>query len=184
MNFQSVFFGPVPVTSTTGLVQHMNQTILLPYSITRRLRKPSLSSLDSSCDADSQGNVNVENVKATTITVETKTKTERLPRAEKVDMLDNTPSPTPQRKTDKLRDISDKKQASTKKTESPVKDIGLFYDKINQMSDAEKFDLLQNVWKPQQDFPDKKFPSKLETGGKTRKFCYNWLLTYPWLVYS
>ena len=96
-------------------------------------------------------------------------------------MLGNTPSPMPQRKTDKLSDISDKKKASTKTTESPVKDIGLFYDKVNQMSDAEKFDLLHNVWKPQQDF---KLPSKLETGGKTRKFCYNWLLTYPWLVYS
>ena len=45
---------------------------------------------------------------------ETKTNTERLLRAEKVDMLDNTPSATPQRKTDKLGDISDKKQASTK----------------------------------------------------------------------
>ena len=96
-------------------------------------------------------------------------------------MLDNTSSPTPQRKTDKLSDISDKKEASMKTIESPVKDIGLFYDKINQMSDAEKFDLLKNVWKPQQDF---KFQSKLEMGGKTRKFCYNWLLIYPWLVYS
>ena len=91
MNFQSVSFGPIPVTSTTGLVQHMNQTILLPYSSTRRLRKPSgLSSLDSSSDADSQGNVKLENVKATTIMAETKAKTERLPRAEKVDMLNNT----------------------------------------------------------------------------------------------
>ena len=115
-----------------------------------------LSSLDSSSDADSQGNVKLKDVKATTITAETKTKTERLPRAEKVDTLDNTSSTTPQRKTDKLSDISDKKQASTKTTKGPVKDIGLF--KVNQMSDAEKFGLLQNVWKPQQDF---KFPSKL-----------------------
>ena len=123
---------------------------IFKYEETKKTKTTScLSSLDSSSDVDSQGNVKLGNVKATTITAETKTKTERLPRAEKVDMLDNTLSTKPQRKTDKLSDIRDKKQASTKTTESPVKDIGLFYDKVNQMSDAEKFDLLQNVWKPQ-----------------------------------
>ena len=113
---------------------------VLKYVETKKTKTTrGLSSLDSSFDADSQSDVKVESVGTTTKT-ETKTKTERLPRAEKVDMSGNTPSPTPQRKTDKLSDISDKKKASTKTTER-VKEIGLFYDKINQMSDAEKIRL-------------------------------------------
>ena len=83
---------------------------ILKCEVTKKTKTTKgLSALDPSCDADSQSDVKVESVGATT-KAETKTKTQRLLRAEKVDMLGNTPSPTPQRKTNKLSDINDKKK--------------------------------------------------------------------------
>ncbi|MCP4298891.1 MAG: hypothetical protein GY786_25200, partial [Proteobacteria bacterium] len=57
------------------------------------------------------------------------------------------------------------------------KDIGNFYNRVSLMSDAEKYDLQRNVWKPPQTFS---FP-KNSAG---RKFQYRWLESFPWLAYS
>ena len=56
-------------------------------------------------------------------------------------------------------------------------DIGLHYNNIKDLSDLEKFDLLNNVWKPSEKF---KFPCN----ANSRKFQLKWLQQFPWLAYS
>ena len=60
-------------------------------------------------------------------------------------------------------------------------DLGLVYKEISRYSDlAEKFEFIQNVWKPDPHF---KFPQN-EEFRKQRKFRQDWLIRYPWLIYS
>ena len=60
-------------------------------------------------------------------------------------------------------------------------DIGLVYESIGRFSDAQKFQFIQNLWKPDAKF---NFPKSIESCGKLRKFQYGWLLDHPWLAYS
>ncbi|XP_068703325.1 52 kDa repressor of the inhibitor of the protein kinase-like [Montipora foliosa] len=60
-------------------------------------------------------------------------------------------------------------------------DIGTVYKGIASFSDAEKFRFIESVWKPDLLF---EFPASKETSGKQRKFRQEWLVKYPWLVYS
>ena len=60
-------------------------------------------------------------------------------------------------------------------------DIGLFVHKKNQLSDAEKYSLISNLWMPGTNY---RFPIALESKRK-RSFIYNWLNTFKgWLAYS
>ncbi|XP_044165353.1 uncharacterized protein LOC122949323 [Acropora millepora] len=60
-------------------------------------------------------------------------------------------------------------------------DIGTVYRVIASFTDAEKFRFIESVWKPDLLF---EFPASKETCGKQRKFRQEWLVKYPWLVYS
>ena len=55
------------------------------------------------------------------------------------------------------------------------------YRVIASFTDAEKFRFIESVWKPDVLF---EFPASKETCGKQRKFRQEWLVKYPWLVYS
>ena len=60
-------------------------------------------------------------------------------------------------------------------------DLGLVYKEISRYSDlAEKFEFIQNVWKPDPHF---KFPQD-EEFRKQRQFREDRLIRYPWLIYS
>ena len=60
-------------------------------------------------------------------------------------------------------------------------DIGTVYRVIASFTDAEKFRFIESVWEPDLLF---EFPASKETCGKRRKFRQEWLVKYPWLVYS
>ena len=60
-------------------------------------------------------------------------------------------------------------------------DIGTVYKDIARFSNEEKFRFIQNVWKPDRLF---NFPSTLESGDRHRKFKPDWLVRFPWLLYS
>ena len=60
-------------------------------------------------------------------------------------------------------------------------DIDTVYRVIASFTDAEKFRFIESVWKPDLLF---EFPASKETCGKQRKFRQEWLVKYPWLVYS
>ena len=60
-------------------------------------------------------------------------------------------------------------------------DIGTVYKKIGRYSNANKFALIESIWKPDPLF---QFPKSRENDGKDRKFWQEWLLTFPWLAYS
>ena len=62
-----------------------------------------------------------------------------------------------------------------------VNDIGLYYDCVDELTEDEKYDLMQNVWIPPQDF---EFPLTLESSGRRRGFSRKHLKDYKWLVYS
>ena len=55
------------------------------------------------------------------------------------------------------------------------------YRVIASFTDTEKFRFIESVWKPDLLF---EFPASKETCGKQRKFRQEWLVKYPWLVYS
>ena len=55
-------------------------------------------------------------------------------------------------------------------------DIGLYYNCVAPMSDAEKFELIKHVWKPSVSY---QFQVT-----NNRKFCYEWLNLFPHLCYS
>ena len=60
-------------------------------------------------------------------------------------------------------------------------DIGLFIHNRNQLSDADKYSLISNLWMPDSNY---KFPTALQCKRK-RSFLYNWLTTFKgWLAYS
>ena len=59
-------------------------------------------------------------------------------------------------------------------------DLGLYRANVQSLSDAKKFELLTKAWQPDKTF---KFPA-VEMFKKQRSFRYEWLQTYPWLVYS
>ena len=56
-------------------------------------------------------------------------------------------------------------------------DIGNFLNSANKLTDFEKYELLEKVWKPEKSFL---FP----VNDKKRKFNQTWLDSFPWLVYS
>ena len=60
-------------------------------------------------------------------------------------------------------------------------DIGLVYQMIGQFSAPKELRYIQNVWKPDQLLV---FPQTCKAGGKLRKFRFEWLVRFPWLVYS
>ena len=60
-------------------------------------------------------------------------------------------------------------------------DIGFVYQTIGRFSAPEKLGYIQNIWKLDQLFV---FPQTCEAGGKLRKFRFEWLMRFPWLVYS
>ena len=60
-------------------------------------------------------------------------------------------------------------------------DVGTVFQEIARFSDAEKFRFIEHVWKPDPLF---EFPATLESGDRLRKFKPDWLVRYPWLVYS
>lgn len=60
-------------------------------------------------------------------------------------------------------------------------DICTVYRVIAFFTDAEKFRFNESVWKPDLLF---EFPTSKGTCGKQRKFLQEWLVKYPWLVYS
>ena len=66
-------------------------------------------------------------------------------------------------------------------SEVNVNDIGLYVSKIESTTDQEKFDLIQNVWKPSKEFV---FPETIEPMGRKRQFQYKHLQQYSWLVYA
>ena len=59
-------------------------------------------------------------------------------------------------------------------------DIGTVYKEIARFSN-EKFRFIQNVWKHDRIF---NFPSPLESGDRHQKFKPDWLVRFPWLLYS
>ena len=58
--------------------------------------------------------------------------------------------------------------------------LGCILPMCSPCHDAKKFKLLTKVWQPDKTF---KFPA-VEMFKKQRSFRYEWLQTYPWLVYS
>ena len=59
-------------------------------------------------------------------------------------------------------------------------DIGLYVGK--KLSDAEKFDIIEHLWSPDENF---KFPTTQEgTKVRNKQFKYSWLQTFGWLAYS
>ena len=72
------------------------------------------------------------------------------------------------------------KSSQEKDGKLPDYDIGSFHDKCDQLNDAEKFDVVQNLWKPDEKFI---FPIRVICK-KTRKFNLSWLSLFPWLAYS
>ena len=63
---------------------------------------------------------------------------------------------------------------------SPQYDIGKFYKNVEELSDYQIYDILKNIWKPNQDhiFPVHNYY------GRSRRFNYSWLQKFPWLSYS
>ena len=61
-------------------------------------------------------------------------------------------------------------------------DVGLIYGTIARFSDAEKFKFIQNVWKPDVQFNFPQYDRR--EFGKLRKFRQDWLIRFPWLMYS
>ena len=59
-------------------------------------------------------------------------------------------------------------------------DVGSFYLIADKMSDSQKYNAIENVWKPDAKFS---FPSQ-SFFGKNRRFLLNWLFKFPWLAYS
>ena len=66
---------------------------------------------------------------------------------------------------------------STQGTVHPY-DINNFINRVAMLSDAEKYDVLCKVWKPESDHV---FLCNVET---KRRFRYEWLTSFPWLCYS
>ena len=60
-------------------------------------------------------------------------------------------------------------------------DIGLVIFTISKASNAEKYNFINNVWKPTLDYS---FPTSIETGRKLRKCRHKLLVRYTWLAYS
>ena len=62
-----------------------------------------------------------------------------------------------------------------RKEECSPFDIGLVISTISKASNAEKYNFINNVWKPTLDFS---FPASIETGAKLRKCRHEWLVRY------
>ena len=60
------------------------------------------------------------------------------------------------------------------------KDIGLYFESIEELSDVERYNLMTEVSKPPFHF---NFPKTTEAG-KPRRFNNSWLEQFDWLVYS
>ena len=69
---------------------------------------------------------------------------------------------------------------SEEKTMNYLKDIALFYDKVEKLTDNENYEILEKLWKPREDF---EFSVTVQ-GKKNRKFVHKWLNGYRWLAYS
>ena len=59
-------------------------------------------------------------------------------------------------------------------------DVGVVFERCGQLTRAEKYECLKNVWVPDTHFD---FPYTVESNRK-RKFSLNWLGSYSWLAYS
>lgn len=59
-------------------------------------------------------------------------------------------------------------------------DIGVVFKELISFSDAQKLELIEKIWKPDDKFD---FPQSVESK-KNRKFREDWLRKYPWLAYS
>ena len=59
-------------------------------------------------------------------------------------------------------------------------DLGVLFEELHQFSDQQKFELINNVWRPGSTFL---FP-KTKESGRNRRFNSSWLQDFPWLVYS
>ena len=77
--------------------------------------------------------------------------------------------------------LSTERQPVCRKEDCSPFDIGTVYRVIASFTDTEKFRFIESVWKPDLLF---EFPASKETSGKQRKFRQEWLVKYPWLVYS
>lgn len=75
---------------------------------------------------------------------------------------------------------ADCKNNSSKASTIHPKDIYNFVHCAGNLSDAEKYDLLSSVWKPEKSY---EFPHIL-VNNKKRKFQQQWLNNFPWLAYS
>ena len=60
-------------------------------------------------------------------------------------------------------------------------DIGTVYKDIAGFSPADKYQLIDNAWKPDALFDS---PKSLENEEKLRKFRQEWFVKHPWLAYS
>ena len=76
--------------------------------------------------------------------------------------------------------LSSREPVCLKEDCSPF-DIGTVYRVVASFTDAEKFRFIESVLKPELLF---EFPASKETCGKQQKFRQEWLMKYPWLVYS
>ena len=77
--------------------------------------------------------------------------------------------------------LSKERQSVCRKEDCSPFDIGTVNRVIASLTDAKKFRFVESVWKPDRLF---EFPASKETSGKQRKFRQEWLVKYPWLVYS
>ena len=82
--------------------------------------------------------------------------------------------------TNNNKDDCDKGNEEAKGTLSHPRDIYNFINRAGQLSDADKFDLMCNVWKPGKDY---NFPYVIQNKRK-RRFQQQWLSNFPWLTYS
>ena len=61
-----------------------------------------------------------------------------------------------------------------------LEDVALFYNRTEDLSDKERYQILCNLWKLPVDFD---FPVTVQEK-KNRKFVHRWLAEYPWFIYS
>ena len=77
--------------------------------------------------------------------------------------------------------LSMERQPVCRKEDCSPFDIGTVYRVVASFTGTEKIRFIESVWKPDLLF---EFPASKETSGKQRKFRQEWLVKYPWLVYS
>ena len=76
--------------------------------------------------------------------------------------------------------MASREQPVCRKQDCSPFDIGLVHQTIGRFSAPEILGYIQNIWKPDQLFL---FPQTCEAGGKLRRFRFEKLVRFPWLVY-